>query len=253
MSTEVIPRVAIQEIYSGSRFTGVPSDGVCSEEQIARGRIQKWLAGSVGGEFDAPDLIGMRVEQVWWNLECAAAPQVGIFLVDDDGIEYLINSEAASLSGDYFQTNGGFLVPPGFKVRVKSDQDIGAVVGVVAEVGPASAGVAEYEFALAHGRVVPTSVSIDAGAVKFTDPAGDGVLVGVGGSGGSGTINYLTGEVSLTLNVAGDFAVGNIASDYEYNLIGRVGIVAACGWEPSTFIRAPELGKEARVPGPPVP
>lgn len=253
MSTEVIPTVAIHEIYSGSKFTGVPSDGVGSEEEIERGRIQKWLAGSVGGEFDAPALVGMRVEQVWWSLDCAAAPQVDIYIVDDDGIEYLIHSAAASLSGEYNQTNGGFLVPPGFKVRVKTDQNINAVVAVAGEVGPAAAGVTDYEFTLVNGRVDPTTVSIVAGAVTFTDPAGDGILVGAGGSGGSGTIDYLTGEVSITLSAAGDFAAGNVASAYSYNRVGRVGIVKAGGWEPSTFVQAPELGKEARVPGPPVP
>jgi hypothetical protein len=250
MTTQVIPTIAIQEVYSGSKFTGVPSDGTPSEEQDQRGRIQKWIGGSVGGEFDAPAIIGMRVEQVWWYLDCSVAPNVDIYLVDDDGVEYLVHAATGSGSGSYVQDNGGFLVPPGFKVRVKSSQNINAVVAVAAEdTGVTGDGTtATYDLQLVNGRVDPGTVSIVAGTVTFTDPALDGVLVGTGAGGGSGTINYLTGAVEITLNTPSDFSAVNAIANYSYNRIGRVGIVIGKGWGQTAFSQEASLGREERPP-----
>lgn len=231
MTTQVIPVIAIQEVYSGSKFAGVAPNGTPTEEELYRGRIQKWLGGTAAGEFEAPALIGMRVEQVWWSMDCGAAPTVDIYLVDDDDVEYLIDSQTI-LSGSYVQTNGGFFVPPSFKVRVKSDQNISAVVPVAGEnTGVLGDGVSTtYDIQLVHGRVDPLSVSIVAGAVTYTDPAGDGVLVGAGGGGGSGTINYLTGEVTIVVNTPASFNGVNALATYDYNLVGRVGLVIGQGW-----------------------
>lgn len=249
MTTEVIPTIAIQEIISGSKFTGVAPDGTPTDEDLYRGRIQKWLDGTVGGEFDAPAVVGMRVEQVWWSLDCAAAPDVTIYLVDDDGIEYLIHTATGSLSGSYFQSDNGFLVPPTFKVRVKTDQNISAAVSVAAEdTGVTGDGLsASYDLQLVNGNVDPGSVSITAGTVVFTDPGSDGILVGAGGGGGSGTIDYATGEVTINLNTPASFNAVNALATYDYNLIGRVGIVMSQGWGQPTLSQV-SLGKENLPP-----
>jgi len=245
MTTQVIPNIAIQEVYSGSKFTGVAPDGDPTEEALFRGRIQKWVGGTVGGDFDAPDLAGMRVEQVWWSLACTSAPQVDIYIVDDDGTEYLIHSVSAA-SGTYAQRNGGFLVPPSFKVRVKTDTNIDAAVSVSGEdTGVTGDGTtASYDLQLANGRVDPGTVSIVAGSVTFTDPGSDGVLVGAGGGAGSGTIDYLTGEVTITLNTPSDFSGTNALATYDYNLIGRVGLVIGQGWGQPTPSQTGLIGNE---------
>lgn len=249
MSTTVIPVIAIQEVYSGGTLTGVASDGTPTEEASYRGRIQKWIGGTVGGEFSAPDYIGMRVEQVFWTLASSTTPNVGIYLVDDDDVEYLIDTQNLA-SGSYVQTNGGFMVPPSFKVRVKSDQAIDAVASVVAEdTGVTGDGVsASYDVDLAFGRVDPSTVSIAAGTVTFTDPASNGVLVGAGGGGGLGTINYLTGEAVINLNTPASFNAVNALATYDYNEIGRVGIVIAQGWGQPGPSQAGLIGKETLPP-----
>jgi len=250
MTTTVIPSIAVQEIYSGNKFTGAGSNGTHSEEALFRGRIQKWIAGTLGGEFAAPDLIGMRVEQVFWSMACSTPPLMEIFLVDDDDVEYLIHS-ATAVAGIYTQTNRGFLVPPTFKVRVKSDQNIDAVVPVAAEdTGVTGDGVsANYDIALVNGRVKPGTLSMTTGAtVTFTDPASDGILVGTGGGGGSGTIDYLTGEISITLNTPSDFNAVNALATYDYNLIGRVGIVIGQGWGQPVPSQMGTIGSENYPP-----
>lgn len=70
-----------------------------------------------------------------------------------------------------------------------------------------------------HGKLVklpvkPGSVVITeaAGGKKFTDPNKDGKLTSDEATAGSGTIDYKTGEFTLTWNTAP--AVGNITADY---------------------------------------
>jgi len=254
MTTTVIPTIAIHEIYTGGRFTGVESTGVATEETVYRGRIQKWLGSStvtplLGGEFSAPDNEGMRIEQVFWAMTCGATPDVSIFLVDDDDVEYLLDTQNAA-SGTYAQTNNGFLVPPTFKVRVKANQDISAVVAVVAEnTGVLGDGVtAEYTVPFDFTRVDQTSVSLVAGAVTFTDAAGTGVLVGAGGGGGSGTIDYLTGIATITMTTPGDFSAVNALATYDYNNIGRVGIVVRQGWGQNSTSHTGIIGIEELPP-----
>lgn len=64
------------------------------------------------------------------------------------------------------------------------------------------------------GLPTPSVLSIVAGIVTFTDD-GDGTLAATGGSGGSGIINYLTGEVTLTLNDPTDFYNVTVKATYE--------------------------------------
>lgn len=250
MSTTVIPTVAIQEVYSGGQFTGVASNGTHSEEALYRGRQQFWIGGTVGGEFSAPEQVGMRVEQVFWYLESTVVPEVKIYLVDPDNVEYLVDTQNAA-SSEWQQPNSGILVPPDFKIRVKSDQAIDGVLSVVAEdTGIGGDGVSdEYRIPLAHGRVDPTTVSLVAKTVTFTDPAGDGVLVGVGGSGGSGTINYVTGVVNIELSDPTDFNGGvHAIATYDYNQFGRVGIMIHQGWGLPAIADTGLIGKENLPP-----
>ena len=84
-----------------------------------------------------------------------------------------------------------------------------------------------YSLQLSNPPVIPGTFEIlfnDAGTDNtFEDAASDGVLTakaGGGGSGGSGFINYTTGEVSVTLTVPGDYSggVATIDAEYEYTI-----------------------------------
>jgi len=81
------------------------------------------------------------------------------------------------------------------------------------EVGDTGDGAEdEFEFTLDNAPIWPGSVTIDDGVETFTDAAGDGDLVG--DAGGTGSINYVTGEVELTFNAAP--AAVNIECDYDW-------------------------------------
>ncbi len=72
----------------------------------------------------------------------------------------------------------------------------------------------EFEFTLDNAPIDPTSVTIDDGVETFTDAAGAGVLTG--DAGGSGTINYVTGEVDIEFNAAPAAVADNIVCDYDW-------------------------------------
>ena len=64
-----------------------------------------------------------------------------------------------------------------------------------------------FTYIVTYKNILPGSAYITVGlapatAITFTDPNADGNLVGTGGTGGSGTIDYSTGLINLTLNVA---------------------------------------------------
>lgn len=254
MTTNVIPKIVIQELYSGNTFDGsLPVVDTVSgsepDESFYRGRIQKWLGCTSGGKFVAPANIGMKVEQVFWNLDCAADPDVTVYLVDDNGVEYLVDSQSTTPSGTYVQTNDGLLVPPSFSLEVKSSQAISAVTAVAGEdTGVTGDGAtATYAITFANAKVDKGTVSLVAGSVTFTDPGSDGVLVGAGGGGGSGTINYYTAAVSITLNTPSDFNGTNALATYDYNNIGRVGIIVNGDWGQPTFSQS-SFGNESLPP-----
>jgi len=83
-----------------------------------------------------------------------------------------------------------------------------------------------YSLQLSNPPAKPTTVEITFNAAVtdnvFTDAAGDGVLTatGGGGSGGTGFVDYTTGEVSITLAVPGDYAGGanDIEAVYDYTI-----------------------------------
>ncbi len=81
-----------------------------------------------------------------------------------------------------------------------------------------------YELQLAHPPVTPGSVTITfEGTLTniFTDPGSDGVLVASGtGAGGSGSIDYTTGEVNITLTNPAQFTGSSyhIEAVYTYRV-----------------------------------
>lgn len=76
---------------------------------------------------------------------------------------------------------------------------------VAASVGP-------YNFVLPNTPVLPGSVSTNAGGEETFTDNGDGTLTG--DNGGTGTVNYTTGAVSITLGVAAA-GTGAILTDYR--------------------------------------
>lgn len=73
------------------------------------------------------------------------------------------------------------------------------------EFQPLSAGNASgttFTYTISWKNILKGSPQINVGSIVFLDPDGSGELTGTGGVGGSGTINYLTGAVSLTFDSA---------------------------------------------------
>lgn len=83
-----------------------------------------------------------------------------------------------------------------------------------------------YALQLSNPPPTPTTVEITFNDVAvdnvFTDPVGDGVLTATGGAGagGSGSINYVTGEISITLTNPADYSGGAdiIGGIYDYSI-----------------------------------
>jgi|GEM_PF-2285284 len=82
-----------------------------------------------------------------------------------------------------------------------------------------------YALQLTNPPVIPGTVSLEfTGATNniFTDAAGDGVLSATGGTGAGGTgfVDYNTGEVTITLANPADYAGGadDIESIYDYSI-----------------------------------
>lgn len=249
MTTEVIPHVIIHEIITGNQFTGVAPSGAnmhWTEEELFRGRLQQWQVCTTGGLIAAPAREGMRVEQVSWQLDSPAA-NIYIYLVDDHGVDYQLHAETGVTSGTFTQRNGGVLVPPTFSLRFTSNQNMNAATAVAGEgTGVTGDGVtATYTITTANRPVQPTTVSLVAGTVTFTDAAG--VLTGAGGSGGTGTIDYNTGVMSVTFNDPTDFAVLATVS-YSYYSIGRVLFVTGQGWGQPAPSQIGLIGKQNLPP-----
>lgn len=83
-----------------------------------------------------------------------------------------------------------------------------------------------YTGTFMHAPIVPGTVSIEFEAAVtnniFTDPLGDGVLsfTGGGGAGGSGSIDYNTGEFTIQLTTPGNYTGGadDILATYSYRI-----------------------------------
>jgi hypothetical protein len=91
-----------------------------------------------------------------------------------------------------------------------------------------------YSFTLTHTLIRNGTVLMNDGADFWTDN-GDGTLVGAGGVGGTGTIDYLTGEVELTYALAPALGALTVtAYDYYVNKPNEV-FVFSSGVESDDF------------------
>jgi len=81
-------------------------------------------------------------------------------------------------------------------------------------IGTGDGTTTTFNATLANVPVIPGTVSITDGTETFSDN-GDGTLTG--DAGGSGTVNYNTGAVSVTFNTAPANGAG-ITANYEYNI-----------------------------------
>jgi len=80
-------------------------------------------------------------------------------------------------------------------------------------IGTGDDATTTFNATLAKTPVIPGSVSVTDGTETFTDN-GDGTLTG--SAGGSGTVNYTTGALSVTFNAAPSNGA-SITADYSYN------------------------------------
>lgn len=201
-----------------------------------RGRIWRYKELSLGGLFESPVALVGRLERqrvaVAGGLrkgeeQHIGVDRVGVMLkrVSFSGASTtaltgaLVDpyAELTTLTGEVFTASPAF---NGTRKEVTGSLSE-AVTGEAMTSVPAFDGIeTAFTFAapLATLPVIPTTVlittSAGVGSENFTDPAGDGVLVGTGG--GSGTIVYATGVVTLTyfaapaggLTVTADYGFG---------------------------------------------
>lgn len=67
------------------------------------------------------------------------------------------------------------------------------------DAGSAS-GASFGPYTIGYQNLLNSSISIYVGAINFVDPTGNGILIGTGGVGGAGVINYTTGTFTLLFN-----------------------------------------------------
>lgn len=143
---------------------------------------------------------------------------------------FTANGIAPTTAYAFFQNGGQRL----YMVRVAPSDAVDAYYDLIHSIlstSPQSLGNTVeasgiYSFNLANPPVKPTTVVITFNHATtdniFTDAAGDGVLTKTsgGGAGGSGTINYTTGEVSITLTDPSDYTGGSDTIDavYDYTI-----------------------------------
>jgi phage tail sheath protein FI len=130
----------------------------------------------------------------------------------------------------FFQNGGATLyvvrVTASDAIDAYTDYEYALAAGNEEDLGNTVEGSGIYSLQLASPPVKPTSVTITFSHATtdnvFTDAAGDGVLskTSGGGSGGTGFINYTTGEVSITLINPADFTGGSdkIEALYTYRV-----------------------------------
>lgn len=136
-------------------------------------------------------------------------PTMAYAFFQNGGSTLYVVRVAASDSVDAYK-NYEYTIPAG------SEEDLGSTVE--------PSGI--YNLQIASPPVKPTSVNIvfSDGATPntFTDAAGDGVLAKTAGAGagGSGFINYTTGEVTITLTNPADYSGGadKIEGIYTYTI-----------------------------------
>lgn len=131
----VFANVIYHEISSGSQVAGLAPNGTDSGETLYRGRLRKWTACTQCGLFDADVHQGFHLVSIMFKLPAASTPNVAVNLVDEDLFEYPVY-EVNAANGFYQFTSSGLLVPPGWKVKVTSDQACNAAGRIQIVRGP---------------------------------------------------------------------------------------------------------------------
>ena len=143
---------------------------------------------------------------------------------------FTANGLSPTMAYAFYANGGGEL----YQVRVTHDDAVNSWSDLVYEinsltpefVGDTVEPSGLYVDTLGHSPISPGTVQITFEAAGtdnvFTDPLGDGALTatGGGGSGGSGSIDYATGDFSIQLTVPGDYAGGadDILAVYTYRI-----------------------------------
>ena len=130
-----IPQVMVHEVAIGGVFSGVASDGADSNETLYRGRLRKWLAGTVGGLFVLPTAFepGWGINRILWS--ATGMGGVSINIIDDDGFIYPVASVVGDAGTWVPPDSGGLLILPGWSVQVAGTNPLGADGRVVVEMG----------------------------------------------------------------------------------------------------------------------
>jgi len=115
-----------------------------------------------------------------------------VFYVDS----YIDPSASSGLEGDKVDVDVyGFADEVDVAVLLV-DTGITGNPGSDADIGSTAYGILSYELTLDESLVLNGTLTITDGTTTFTDN-GDGTLTGAGGPGGTGTIDYVSGEVEL--------------------------------------------------------
>ncbi len=239
-----IPSIIFQRIASGAVVTGVLPDIGGSPAKLEtdvvrqlRGRIWRYKELALGGLFESPVALVGRLEKqrvaAGGGLRKGEEQHLGV-----DRVGVML--KRVSFSGASTTALTGALVDPyavlthiagetllalpafdGSRKEVTGTLSESATGEAMTPVPAFNGALTAFTFAgpLGNLPVIPTTITITtsagAGSENFTDPAGDGVLVGSGG--GSGTIVYATGVVTLSyavapaggLTVTADYGFGN--------------------------------------------
>ena len=133
-----------------------------------------------------------------------------LFRLTSDSVYYdvaaVVNATNLTLSGRYANTNHE--------------------TGRTENVASANTATRMYSFTLSNTPVIQNKVSINASIEKFTDD-GAGVLTGDGTPAGSGSVDYDTGSVSITLgtdltatvNVVASYNSGDTLNAMPYQVV----------------------------------
>lgn len=107
------------------------------------------------------------------------------------GITGTTETNGVTLNGRNFQLSNPTYDATIFTLSEYKPIDAGAAVGTA--FGP---------YTINYQNILAGSAQIYVGSIVFNDPNANGILIGTGGVGGSGTIDYLTGTVNLTFDLA---------------------------------------------------
>ena len=116
------PTVIIQEFASGAVIGGVAPDGVATPDVDTKGRILRYPACTVGGEFIAPVQWGMALEQIL--VKAPGATNVKILVEDvNTGITFCALDSSLSptlLVNDFVWAFRRLFLLPNWKLRVEA-------------------------------------------------------------------------------------------------------------------------------------